>query len=97
MIKPSDLIDEEHIIKDKQQSNELIEFPENVERYAKNLCGRIDTQLPTDKAHILLNKPAKPNKHSTIKAEIISLKESVMLQFKHENKLKVNILLFIKI
>lgn len=97
LIKPSDLIDEESIIKDKQQDNELIEFPENVERYAKNLCGRIDTQSSTDKKQILLNKPAKSNKYSAIKAEVISLKESVMLQYKHENKLKVNILSFITI
>lgn len=89
MIKPSDLIEEESVINNKQQSYESTEFPVNIERYAKNLCGRIDTNISTDKQQLLLNKPAKPNKHSTVKVEELSLKESVRLQYIHENKLKV--------
>jgi len=87
LIKPSDLIEN-----DQKGSRE---FQENVERYAKNLCGRIDTNLPTDRGHLLLNKPIKPNKHSEVKAEILSLKESVTLQILHENKLKVKCLVTI--
>lgn len=92
MIKPSDLIDEEPIVKDIQQINDLIEFPKNVEQYAKNLCGRIDSHVSSDKGHLLLNKPAKLDKHSTVKTEVVSLKESVMLQYIHENKLKVKLI-----
>lgn len=90
MIKPSDLIEEEPTINDKQQNYESLDFPVNVERYAKNLCGRIDTNVPTDKRQLLLNKPVKPDKHSVVKTETLSLKESVTLQYLHENKLKVN-------
>jgi len=89
LIKPSDLIKEDPI-KDKQQEYDSIEFSQNMERYAKNLCGRIDTHLSTDKKHFLLNKPAVPNKHSIVKAADVSLKESVMLQVSYESKMKVN-------
>ncbi|KAF0766314.1 Uncharacterized protein FWK35_00007279 [Aphis craccivora] len=87
LIKPSDLIKEDPI-KDKQQEYDSIEFSQNMERYAKNLCGRIDTHLSTDKKHFLLNKPAVPNKHSIVKAADVSLKESVMLQVSYESKMK---------
>lgn len=89
MIKPSDLIEEEPVIDDKQQSYESIEFPVKIERFAMNLCGRFDISIPTDKSQSLLNKPSKPNKYSTVKIEELSLKESVMLQYLHQNKLKV--------
>lgn len=64
---------------------------QNIELYAKQLCKRIDTHLKTEKCPLLLNKPAKPNIHSTVKATALSLKESVMLQYLHENKLKVKL------
>jgi len=89
LIKPSDLIKED-LIEDKKQNYDSIGFSENMERYAKNLCGRIDTHLPTDKKHFLLNKPAVPNKHSVVKSGDISLKESVMLQVAYDSKMKVN-------
>jgi len=89
LIKPSDLIEEDPI-EGKQQGYDSIGFSENMERYAKNLCGRIDTHLPTKKGHLLLNKPAVPNKHSIVKAADVSLKESVMLQVTYDSKLKVN-------
>ncbi|XP_025207532.1 uncharacterized protein LOC112603248 [Melanaphis sacchari] len=87
LIKPSDLIEEESVER-KQQDYDSIGFSENMEPYAKNLCGRIDTHLSTDKAHFLLNKPAVPNKHSIVKIADVSLKESVMLQVTHDSKLK---------
>lgn len=89
LIKPSDLI-EEDLIESKQQDYNSIGFSENMERYAKNLCGRIDTHLPNTKGHFLLNKPAVPNKHSIVKSADVSLKESVMLQVTYESKMKVN-------
>lgn len=92
LIKPSDLIEEEPVLNDRQKSYESTDFPENIDRYAKNLCGRIDTNIPIDKRQLLLNKPAKPNKHSTVKVTELSLKESVTLQCLHENKLKVKYL-----
>lgn len=90
MVKPSDLIKED-LIEGKQQGYDYTGFSENIERYAKNLCGRIDTHLPTEKGHLLLNKPAVPNKHSIVKSVDVSLKESVMLQITHDNKLKVKL------
>ncbi|KAL5238494.1 hypothetical protein ACI65C_005904 [Semiaphis heraclei] len=87
LIKPSDLI-EEDLIESKQQDYNSIGFSENMERYAKNLCGRIDTHLPNTKGHFLLNKPAVPNKHSIVKSADVSLKESVMLQVTYESKMK---------
>lgn len=89
MIKPSDLVDEDPVVKCEQQHDESEQFQENVERYAKNLCGRIDTHLSDKRKPILLNKPAKPNIHSTVKSATVSLKESVTLQLLHEKKLKV--------
>lgn len=88
LIKPSDLVEEEPVVENLQK-DKTEEFPENVERYAKNLCGRFDTNLSLKNNHLLLNKPVKPNKHSIVKASTVSLKESVMLQFLYENKLKV--------
>lgn len=67
----------------------------NVELYAKNLCGRIDTHSTTDRCLLLLNKPIKPNVHSEIKAKNLSLKESVILQILHENKIKVSFKLMV--
>jgi len=87
LIKPSDLIEEDPI-KIENQNKESEKFQENIEVYAKQLCKRIDTHLNTEKIPLLLNKPAKPNIHSTVKATALSLKESVMLQYLHENKLK---------
>jgi len=91
LINPSDLIDSEHT--HKSLIDETHEFDENVEKYAKNLCGRIDNHKPEKKEHLLLNKPIKPNKHSEVKAAELSLKESVTLQILQENKLKVQLLL----
>uniref|UniRef100_A0A2S2NKT4 Uncharacterized protein n=1 Tax=Schizaphis graminum TaxID=13262 RepID=A0A2S2NKT4_SCHGA len=87
LIKPSDLIEEDPI-ENKQQDYDSIGFSENMERYAKNLCGRIDNHLSADKKHFLLNKPAVPNKHSTVKIADVSLKESVKLQVTYDSKLK---------
>lgn len=92
MIKPSDLIEEEPI-EIKNQDKESEKFQENIELYAKHLCKRIDTHLKTEKCPLLLNKPIKPNIHSTVKATALSLKESVMLQYLHENKLKVKLII----
>lgn len=89
LIKPSDLIREDPI-ESKQQDYDSIGFSENMERYAKNLCGRIDTHLPTKKRNFFLNKPAVPNKHTIVKSADVSLKESVMLQVTYDSKLKVN-------
>lgn len=88
LIKPSDLIEEEPIV-ENVQTYKIEELPENVERYAKNLCGRFDISSPLKNEHLLLNKPIKPNKHSIVKASTVSLKESIILQFSHKNKLKV--------
>ncbi|VVC26934.1 DNA-directed RNA polymerase II subunit GRINL1 [Cinara cedri] len=88
LIKPSDLIDEVSLDKSKLYI-ESQKFPEKLEPYAKNLCGRFDTNIPVSKRHILLNKPAKPNKSSTVKALSVSLAESVMLQHSQDNKLKI--------
>ncbi|NP_001155819.1 uncharacterized protein LOC100169253 [Acyrthosiphon pisum] len=87
LIKPSDLI-EEDLLEGKQKDYDAIGFSENMERYAKNLCGRIDTHLPTERKHFLLNKPAVPNKHTIVKSADVSLKESVMLQVTYDSKLK---------
>lgn len=89
LIKSTDLIENEPIVSEKPQ-NEFQEFKDNVERYAKNLCGRIDTVTPTDKKQLLLNKPIKPNKHSEVKSASLSLKESVTLQIVQEKMYKVN-------
>lgn len=84
---------EEEPIEIENQNKESEKFQENIELYAKQLCKRIDTHLNTEKYPLLLNKPAKPNIHSTVKATALSLKESVMLQYLHENKLKVNLII----
>lgn len=86
MIKPSDLIDNKQI--HKPENDESKDFQDNMERYAKNLCGRIDDQSLKQK-QLFLNKPVKLNKHNEIKVVPLSLKESVVLQIKQENKLKV--------
>lgn len=65
------------------------EFPEKIEPYAKNLCGRFDTNISVKKKNFLLNKPTVPHKSSIIKALSISLAESVMLQHSQDEKLKV--------
>lgn len=65
------------------------EFPEDLELYAKHLCGRFDTNKPGQTTYLLLNKPAIPNKSSTVKSLSVSLAESIMLQHSQENKLKV--------
>jgi hypothetical protein len=70
LIKPSDLIEVKSPAKDIQEYN-FNEFLErNVERYANNLCNRID-------------------KYSFPTSRMLSYKESFMLEFMHENKLKV--------
>lgn len=85
------MIDNDQIVSEKSQNIECQEFNDNVERYAKNLCGRIDTHQPNDKRHLLLNKPIKPNKHSEVKSASLSLKESVTLQIIQDMKYKVNL------
>lgn len=87
MIKPSDLIVNEQI--HKPQNDESKDYQMSVEPYAMKLCGHIDDQLPKQNNYLLLNKPVKLNKHSEIKVAMLSLKESVVLQIKQENKLKV--------
>jgi len=71
-----------------QLDDEYQNVENNIEPYAKNLCGRIDTHS-IDRVHLLLNKPIKPNVHSAVKTKPLSLKESVLLQISHENKVKV--------
>jgi len=90
LIRPSDLIEEKPAEPTEQQKNDEYEnFHINVECYAKNLCGRIDKRSTmTGRTHLLLNKPIKPSVHSAVKAKSMTLKESVMLQILHENKLK---------
>lgn len=90
LINQSDLIDTEHIHKSLVGTQEFDEF-DNVEKYAKNLCGHIDTYKPETKEHLLLNKPVKPSIHSKVKVAELSLKESVTLQILQENKLKVQL------
>jgi len=90
LIKPCDLIEEISVETINKQDEKLENCYNNVERYAKNLCGRIDTNLTTDRGLLLLNKPIKPNVHSVVKAKNMSLKESVILQILHENKIKVS-------
>ncbi|XP_050525861.1 uncharacterized protein LOC126896811 [Daktulosphaira vitifoliae] len=85
-IKPSDLIDiltsnENKKLEDPQ------EFQEHVERYAKNLCGRIDTNSPK-LTRFLPNKPIKCKENCSKITTPISLKESVTLQLVQENKIK---------
>lgn len=88
LIKPSDLIDDVSSVEEKFNAEKSKEFQERVERYAKNLCGRIDTCSP-GKPRLLLNKPIKLDKYSTEKVTPMSLKESVTLQLLQENKMKV--------
>jgi len=95
LIKPSDLIEEMSVKTIKQQDEKCENCYNSVERYAKNLCGRIDTHSTTDRGLLLLNKPIKPNVHSVVKAKNMSLKESVILQILHENKLKVSFKLMV--
>lgn len=77
--------------KDNQECKPT-EFPvSGVERYAKNLCNRIE-KYGQEQTHLLLYKPAVLDKYSKPKIETVSFKESFMLEFKHENKLKVQIL-----
>lgn len=83
----SNFIDNKQI--HESQNNEFKDFQDNMERYAKNLCGRIDDQSQKKNKHLFLNKPVKQNKHNEIKVATLSLKESVVLQIKQENKLKV--------
>lgn len=88
LIKPSDLIDVKSIAKDKKECSPY-EFPKSgVERYANNLCERFEKF--GEKSHLLLNKPSVLDKYSSPKSGLISYKESFMLEFMHENKLKVD-------
>lgn len=88
MIKPSDLIDKVPLEKTKQYI-ESHDFPKNLELYAKHLCGRFDTNKPSQTTHLLLNKPVVPHKSSIVKSLTVSLAESIMLQHSQKNKLKV--------
>lgn len=93
----SNVIQREHIFKDKQQMYDPNEFPTNVERYAKNLCGRIDTNMTNETRHFFMNKPAVPKKRNICKsATALSLKESVTLLSLKENQSKVKYLVLLK-
>lgn len=79
----------EPTVKDKQECVPTV-FPESgVERYANNLCKRIEKNEP-EHTHLLLNKPAVLDKYSTPRVGTISYKESFMLEFMHDSKLKVH-------
>lgn len=86
MIERSDSIDNDQIR--EPQNDESKKIQDHLELYAKNLCGRID-QLPKQNKPLLLNKPVKMDKYSEVKIATLSLKESIVLQIKQENKLKV--------
>lgn len=92
-IKPFNCIQIEPIIKDQRHIYGCNEFPKNVERYAKNLCGRIDTNSTNKKRLFFMNKPAVniiSKSYNNVKvAAVLSLKESVTLQCLEKNKLKV--------
>lgn len=77
------------MLNENKKSEDPQEFQEHVEKYAKNLCGRIDTHSPKV-TRFVPNKPIKQHKeNSNFKATPISLKESVTLQLVQEHKIKV--------
>ncbi|XP_050437677.1 uncharacterized protein LOC126845517 [Adelges cooleyi] len=86
LIKPSDLMEVESSTKGNPNKEESQEF-KTIERFAKNLCGRIDLHSP-GKTRFVPNKPIKKPIDNNRKIAPISLRESVTLQIVQENKIK---------